>query len=318
MNTYDQIVKEAFLDELRNIYAARGEEFDRHKLAGVDVDYMVKSAIFGKALQGLRGAGRSVAAKVSPNQRFIQSMGKIDEGLADTARSALKQQGVGARMEQWGRAARQTPVQRVQAAGLKLAPGEASQITKATEQMGGTTLGKRLVGGAAEGAGAHIAHKSPLGIAINPIGVPLGGAIEGLTRQAGREAVAAGGRAGLAGRTSAAKALGGLGMGAQRHAKKVGLAGEIAGLAGLGTVAHLPLSAAGAVGGKVVGAGAAAAPVLADVAGHALHGLGGAGDVVAHGLHDAVGMASKRAPDFFGRAASSLVGKAPRAVGAVG
>mgnify|MGYP000042901669 CR=1 FL=1 len=47
-----------------------------------------------------------------------------------------------------------------------------------------------------------------------------------------------------------------VGGGLQRAAKPMGTAGEVAGLASLGTALHAPLSIAGAVGGKLLGTAA--------------------------------------------------------------
>lgn len=156
-------------------------------------------------------------------------------------------------------------------------------------------LGSRVAGEVAQSAGHHYAHKSTLGNVINPLGGALGGISEGLTRSAGKELHTAG--TGMAGR--AGGALRSAGSGLQRAAKPMGMAGEVAGLAGLGTALHAPLSLAGAVGGKMLGAASAAAPAVE----HALHGVG---HTAAHAAHDVVGNATH-----------SVVDRARRAVGMV-
>lgn len=161
-------------------------------------------------------------------------------------------------------------------------------------------LGARVAGEVAHSAGHHYAHKSTLGNLMNPLGGALGGISEGLTRSAGRELSAAGSNVG--GR--AGRAMGAAGGGLQRAAKPMGMAGEVAGLAGLGTALHAPLSVAGAVGGKLVGAASAAAPAVE----HALHGVG---HTAAHAAHDVVGNAAHSVADKARRAAGLTSKAAP-------
>lgn len=265
--TYEEIVKLAFLDELAKIHAARGDEFDLEKLSSVvDIDELIKEALLREAIAGgragLQRATQAVAGRVSPNQRFIQSVENIDPALAQTAKQTLKQQSTGARMERAGRAMRQTPVQRVQEAGLTLKPGEAKEITELTKRMGGTGGVTRMAGGTIEGAGAHMAHAPTWKKVINPIGIPMGGAFEGATRQAGREAVSAAGAAGAAGHARTAKALGRTGVGLQRAAPAIGQGAEWATMA----ATHAP-SVAGLAGGKLVGAATGAKGFGATLAG---------------------------------------------------
>lgn len=143
----------------------------------------------------------------------------------------------------------------------------------------------RVAGELAHSMGHHYAHKSTLMNAINPLGGAIGGLAEGATRAAGKEMVRGGaamGANGARGLGAASKAMGGVGRGLQAAAKPMGMAGEVAGLAGLGTALHAPLSVAGVVGGKILGGAAHAAPAIGD----ALHS---AGATLAHGAHDVVG-----------------------------
>jgi hypothetical protein len=156
-------------------------------------------------------------------------------------------------------------------------------------------LGARVAGEVAQSAGHHYAHKSTLGNIMNPLGGALGGISEGLTRSAGKELHGAG--TGLGGRVGGAMQTAGKGL--QRAAKPMGMAGEVAGLAGLGSAVHAPLSVAGAVGGKMLGGASTALPAV----GEALHS---AGHTVAHAAHDVVG-----------NAAHGLADKARKAVGLV-
>ena len=153
-------------------------------------------------------------------------------------------------------------------------------------------LGARVAGEVAQSAGHHYAHKSTLGNLMNPLGGALGGISEGLTRSAGKELHAAG--TGVTG--GAGRLMQSAGKGLQRAAKPMGMAGEVAGLAGLGSAMHAPLSVAGAVGGKLVGTAASAAPAV----GEALHTVG---HTAAHAAHDVVGNAAHGLADRARRAA---------------
>lgn len=330
MMTYEDIVKEAFLDEMRNIYAARGEE--EPKLASDPrIDAMLKEARVMRFLrEGAEAVGGAIAKpvkaihkKVSPTQRELTKY--KDLGVGDVAEESLRKQNPLRQAEAWGRSHRQTPIARVaEARKAAKTPHEKALLTvkgdkaskmkqmaelnKTTEQIGGTSMPKRVIGAGVEGAAAHTRHQG-VGRLINPVGTPMGGGIEGMTRQIGREFSSAGHK--------------GVGGALKRQAGKAGLVGEVAGLAGMGTAAHMPMSAAGLLGGKISGGIAAAAPALADVAGHAAEPLGHAGKVIAHGAEDVVGMATKKLPAFAGRGLAAAKGigarmlsRAPQAVGA--
>lgn len=156
-------------------------------------------------------------------------------------------------------------------------------------------IGRRVAGEVAQSAGHHYAHKSTLGNVLNPLGGAIGGVAEGLTRSAGKELHGAGGNVG--GRLGGAMQTAGGGL--QRAAKPAGMVGEVAGLAGLGSALHAPLSAAGLVGGKMMGAAAHAAPAVGEALEHGGH-------LAAHAVHDVVGNASH-----------ALAGRAQRAAGMV-
>lgn len=161
-------------------------------------------------------------------------------------------------------------------------------------------LGSRVAGEVAQSAGHHYAHKSTIGNVLNPLGGALGGISEGLTRSAGKELHSAG--TGLGGRAGGAMRSAGSGL--QRAAKPMGMAGEVAGLASLGSALNAPLSLAGAVGGKVLGTAAHAAPAVGD----ALHGVG---HTVAHAAHDVVGNVTHGIADKARRAAGLVQKPAP-------
>lgn len=274
----EQVTKLAFLEELHNIYQSRGwDTGELSKLANARLDEMIKEAKF---LQALRGMGQRVTQKVSPTARLAGALER--EGMGDVVQQAQRQQGIagmGRRIQAAGKQMAMTPAERVTAAGLKMAPGEAAEITRAAEQMGRGGAGQRMVGGALEGVGHHVAHKGKRAL-LNPIGVPLGGALEGLSRQGGKELVRT---TGLAGEVGAGGLRGSIGRGLQQHAGRVGQAGELGGLAALGTVAHAPLSSAGALG-------------TAALKGLGIKGAlaGALGSVGAHGAADVVGMGIQR------------------------
>ncbi len=283
---FEETLKLAFVDELRNIHAARGLEVpDLAQLTdNTRLHELFKEAAFLDALKGMgqaaAGAGRQLAAKVSPNARLMHAA--AHEGIGDVAHSALKASAPSARLEQWGKLQRMTPVEKVRHAGFATAGREAQSITQATKSMGGTSVGKRVLGGGVEGVGAHYGHKGLVGIASNPLGVGIGGAAEGVTRQVGRELVHS---TGLAGELGGGGIRGAAGRGLQGAAKGVGMATEIGALGGMGAATHLPLSVAGVTGtGVLKGLGAKQALVgalgdhgahtVADAVGTATHGMG--------------------------------------------
>jgi len=289
--TEERITKLAFLDELYSIYAARGlDTAELSKLAGSQLDEIIKEARLLQAVRGMgqraRQAGEAVAQKVSPTRRLTAEMER--SGMGDVVAKTQKQGRLSSRVEAAGREMARTPAERVKATGLKMSPEETAQITKATEQMGrGGSTGGRILGGTLEGAGQHVGHKSTLGLMTNPLGVPLGGALEGATRQSGKELVRSAGEAAQAG---AGGLRGSLGRGLQQHAKRVGQAGEVAGLAALGTMAHAPLSGAGALGTaalKGVGLKGALANTLGGVGAH------GVADVAGMGIQRGMGIAQR-------------------------
>jgi hypothetical protein len=279
----DHITKLAFLDELRSIYAAKNwDSGELSKLADSRLNEIIKEARFLQAVRNIgqraRQAGETVAQKVSPTHRLTAEMER--SGMGDVVAKTQKQGRLSSRMEASGRQMAMTPAERVQAAGFKMAPGEAEQVTRAAEQMGRGGAGKRIVGGALEGAGQHVGHKSTLGLLTNPLGVPLGGAVEGVARQSGKELVRSAGQAAQAG---GGGLRGSVGRGLQEQAGRLGQIAELGGLASLGTVAHAPLSGAGVLGTaalKGVGAKGALAGAL--------------GNLGAHGAADVIGTAMQR------------------------
>ncbi len=288
--TYEEVVKLAFVDELEQIFRARGDSIPSLEKLAVDLRLheLIKEARFLQALKKL--------VPKSGTAKFMQAAKA--EGLGDVATSALKKSKPMARMEQWGKTMRQTPVQRVRAAGkaatdptakamLKMRPGDVRGITQATKDIGGTSVGKRMLGAAAEGAGGHVGYASKLQLAGSHVGVPVGGAIEGLMKQTGRElkSVGTGLRARAAGQmtggATARRAAGQLATGAGGVIQKgAPVAAKVTEWAALGATGAPMLSKA--VGGGLAATAGLRAPGLAGVVAKKAVGEGvlGAGEKV--------------------------------------
>lgn len=152
-----------------------------------------------------------------------------------------------------------------------------------------TSAGSRIAGEALTSAGHHTEHATTLGKVLNPLGKPVGGAFEGISRGVGKELERASGaiQTGIkGGETLGGGIAGSIGRGLQRHAPRVGQAGEILGAAGTATAAGAALSpAAGALGSLLKSTGVYA-PLKAQLG---AGGLNLAKDVAAtgveHGLH---------------------------------
>jgi hypothetical protein len=158
-----------------------------------------------------------------------------------------------------------------------------------------TGVGSRIAGEAAGSAGHHMEHASTVGKALNPLGKPFGGAIEGVTRGVGKEL-----------ERGAEGARAAVGRGLQRAAPHVGTAGEIVGAAGTATALGSAVSpmAAGLAGGlKSMGV---YAPLKAKLG---LGGLNVAKDVAATGVEKGI-EAGRR---FLPRAVGALRGAAAAA-----
>jgi hypothetical protein len=276
----EAVVREAFMEELEHISKAGGApawEGDIEKFAsGSVVDGLIKEAVFKQMAGGLK---RLAVGGTTPQGVPVKGM-----------LSGLK--GTGKRIEQAGVQMKTSPAQRIQAAGA--APQEAQQLAQQAQRFGVKAPGpaKRIAGEAVEGAGGHVAHAGPIKMTLNPLGTVIGGGIEGGTKGVGKELVRS---TGLAGEAGAGGIRASLGRGLQKAAPAAGLAGEIGTLGGLGAMAHIPLSGAGALGGgiakfsPVIGKGLAA---LGQVGGH----------VGADALGTAVQSGAKRMPRFFRKA----------------
>jgi hypothetical protein len=267
------LLEAAFYDELEKI-ALGGQlgkgfaELGRTLSSGVgQVGQGAQKALFGQLIPtgvaGAHGAGEMMLRK-----------GGLLGGLV----------GSGHRLEQAGMGMRETMAQRVaKAPGLAAAaratnPAQMAEITEAAKAMGrsdpgaATRIGSHMV----ESVGHHAAHATPAGMVFKSVGIPLGGAMEGFSRGAGREL-----------RATSSPALQRAGGLMERNAKRVGRIGEMAGVPALALGAHIPLGAAGLVGGKLLGA---AVPALT----HGLHGAGAVGEYAHHALSDVAGDVAQR------------------------
>lgn len=299
--TYEEQVKLSFLDELRSIAAATDRVFDDLEKFASDgrLRELIKEAKFLQALRKMVPA--------SGTAKFMDAA--AEQGMGGVAQKALKSSKAPARLQQWGKTMRQTPVQRVRAAArgatdpaekalLKMRPGEAKGITQAAQQMGGTSLGKRMLGASVEGAGAHMGHAGLIKRVGAHVGVPVGGAFEGAIGQAGRELRsvgtnlrAAGARARAAGggawQRAAGRTASGAGFAAQKAAPVVGHALEAGAMIGTGIPALTSAAPALVPGIAAAAKGAGTAGLVAKkmLGGHM---LGAADKIVGAGLRKAV------------------------------
>lgn len=148
--------------------------------------------------------------------------------------------------------------------GAKKVPGLSAADMSQVQKFRPTSAGRRIAGEAVHGAGHHIDHASTLKMVTNPLGVPLGGALEGATRGVGKELQ----RAGSSGVQRAGQAM-------VKHAPKAGVVGEVGALGGLGAAVHAPLSGAAVIGGKlapVLGHAGALGHIAQDALGTAVQG----------------------------------------------
>ncbi len=267
---YEEIIREAFFEELEKLSSEDlGLFFNLEKLSEEQAE-LLKQAILGQALRSVKGF-LSGAPKVVPGVGQIP----MNPGLGSTFLS-----GTGKSLQDSGKLMMTGPKAsgftraELTAAGLPSAPGVAGRV-------GGQVV---------HDIGHHVAHKGPVGNVLNPFGSLVGGASEGLARGVGKELSSAGGRAAPIGRIM------------QKAAPALGLGGEIGGIAGLGLAAGVPISAAGALGGKAI----AFAPGAED----ALHY---AGNYLAHVGHDVAGTTGGKVL----RVAKGALGRLAPARGAV-
>lgn len=327
MDKFAQQFESAFWDELEKIGAL-------NRLDGLRDNPMVKEALPAIAQTAMQGLGRAagavrqgagqVASAVGQGARQLgtgiqhAAVGRvIPTGVAGNHGKELMLRkgglfgglmGTGRKMEEAGMAMRQTAAQRVaaapglSAAGRLTSPQQMQEIQQAAKAMGRSDPGaaRRIGSHMVESTGHHIEHASPAALAFKSVGVPLGGALEGFSRGAGRELQQVG-----------AKPLQSLGRGMETHAKTVGRVGEYVGVPAMAMAAHAPLGAAGLIGGKLLGvAGHAVAPGVEA----ALHHAGDIGQYAHHAISDVAGEGARRITGAAGNLAAQRGGR----LGAVG
>lgn len=177
----------------------------------------------GAAAGAARGAG-AVAAEAAPN--FRKGMGFFSTGMGRDLHAGGKML-----------------AHNSQAAGQ--AAGLGARDVSALGAMKPSSAAGRIAGETAIGAGHHMEHAGAGLMALNPVGVPMGGAIEGFTRGVGKELQ----NVGHQGVQSAGRLL-------QKHAPKVGFGGELL----AGGMLHAP--------GLAATIGGAAAPGAAEAVQH--------------------------------------------------
>jgi hypothetical protein len=304
-------LERAFYDELEKLGAM-------DKLAGLDLaDDLVKEALgnfLGQMGQNLAAGAKNVAQGA---KNFAVGRTIPTGVMGHTGKEMMLRQGglfgglmgAGHRMEQAGMGMRQTMAQRVaQTPGLaahaaQTSPAQMAEISNAARAMGRSDPGAagRIASHVVESTGHHINHATPAQLAFKSVGVPLGGALEGLARGGGRELQQTG-----------VGALQSAGRGLERNAKTIGRVGEMAGVPALAMGAHIPLGAAGLVGGKLMGAAMPAAE-------HALHGVGEmAGDYLHHGASDLLGEGARQGAAWKARFLGRRAGAAGGALNTLG
>lgn len=244
------VVTDAELEQVLKLASAELSSLDAMKLASGSFEELRKEAI----LKALR--------RVLPKKKLVQ-VG--DEVVDLTPEGAYTQ--AGKHLKELGK-------------GLKLKKGVTPEQAAAVGQK--STAGGRILGEGLESAGEHMVHASTAGRAMNPLGKPVGGAIEGITRGAGQELQRAAGRAAEVG---AGGIRGSLGRGLVQQAPRVGQLGEIAGAAGTATMLGQAVSPAAAGLAAVAKATGTYAPLKGAI-GHL--GLNVAKDTAAHAIEKGV------------------------------
>jgi hypothetical protein len=256
------MVRNAFLEELTKIAGENGvppwagtlEDFGNY------VEAFQKLAFGAQAItQPLAGIGQAVKGAVG---RLLPAGAAVHPDVAAMRKGVgFFSTGMGKDLTAGGKMLAHNPQAAGQAAGL------GAKDLGSLQAMRPTSAGRRIAGETAMGAGHHMQHAGPGLMAMNPVGVPMGGAIEGFTRGVGKEMQGA-----------ASKGVQQAGRALVKHAPKVGFGGEFVAGGLLGTP----------------GLGAMAGHQLAGMAGehmmHAAHGL------IPHTLGAGVQEASLAAP----------------------
>lgn len=238
------IVQHAFLEELQKIAEANGGILPW--VGGVDdfrefIDAEMQKHAFSGGTAGMLGGVRRFGQQVMGRLRPQGAAAAMPEVQAFRKGTGFFSTGMSRDLAAGGKALAHNP----QAAGR--AAGLGAKDLGSLQAMRPTSAGRRIAGEVAHGAGHHINHASPLGLALNPIGTGMGGAIEGAARGVGKEL-----------QTSARAGVQTAGRLMQRHAPKIGLGGELV----AGGLMHAP-GLASVLGGAI-------APSAGGIAQHAL------------------------------------------------
>jgi hypothetical protein len=295
----DQAVPGYNPDWRKESHALLAMRSELEKLQAVDLEKMAAEALFEKL---------------------------ADPNLSDMEKEAIMRQlrALGRGAKELGGAIMGAPVKLnvgddvVQVASNKVLPGGYRQAGKFLHQSGELLKGpkgmtpeaaravgirssaaSRIGGEALSSAGHHMEHAKNLGVALNPLGKPVGGAIEGLSRGAGQELQRA---AGQAAEVGAGGIRGALGRGLVKHAPHIGTVGEIGVGAGTATALGQAVSPAAHALGEAAKATGVYAPLKAHLGGYL--GLNLAKDTAAtaaeHGL-----VAGARGAGALGRGAAA-------------
>lgn len=254
-----EIYSRAFFDELDKIASARGipDFFEKTALGAMPMPNIMGAArSAGQGLMGgVRSAGQGIAsAAQGVAKAFKPAALSADQMAVKSFRQGRGITGFGKDLAAGGKALAHNP----QAAGA--AAGLGAKDLGALQAMKPTSMGQRITGEVAHGVGHHIEHGHPVALALNPLGAPLGGAMEGLARGSGKELQ----------RSSSAGAQA-VGRGLVKHAPKIG------------------------VGGEIVAGGMLHAPGLASTLGHAI--APGTHGIIQHAVGSAAQSAHKIAPE---------------------
>ena len=258
------IYSHAFFDELDKIAMARGlpDFFEKTALGAMPMPNVMGAV--RSAGQGIMGAARSAGQGVSKAIGSLKPALSADQIAVKSFRQGRGITGFGKDLAAGGKALAHNP----QAAGA--AAGLGAKDLASLQQMKPTSMGQRITGEVAHGVGHHIEHNHPVALALNPLGAPLGGAMEGLARGTGKEMQRAG--------NTGVQAVG---RGLVKHAPKIG------------------------VGGEIVAGGMLHAPGLASTLGHAIapttHGI------VQHAVGSAAQSIHKLAPEAMTMASEAPV-----------
>ena len=196
------------------------EEYDSEKLASADLEELHKEAFLG----ALR--------KVIPKSKKIINVGGETIDLRPTSPFSYK--AMGKKLEETGNM-------------FRLPKNVSPQMAQQAGNMRAGSAAGRIVGEGFHSAGHHMGHASTLGKAMNPLGKPVGGFIEGITKGTGQELQRS---AGVLGKATGGGAQGAIGRSMVKHAPKVGIGGEV--LTGAATatgLGHAVSPAAHALGG---------------------------------------------------------------------